>query len=58
MWGIKTMTKQWIVRMCKLEDLENTLNEVEDAGYVIDKYEPIQESFFWMVSAHIVSVGE
>ena len=52
------MTKQWIVKMCELEDLENTLNEVEEAGYVIDKYEPIQESIFWVESAHIVSVSE
>ena len=49
-----TNTKPWIVRTCKLEDLENTMNEVENSRYVIEKYELIPESFFWMIVAHVV----
>ena len=51
-----TNTKPWIVKHCLTDKLEETLNEVELTGYVIDKYERTIETFegiMWIVVAHI-----
>jgi len=47
--------KPWIVRCCLLEKLEDTLNELETNGYVIDKYEIIPESFHWVIVGHALT---
>jgi hypothetical protein len=45
--------RPWVVKCCLLDKLEDTLNDLESNGYVIDKYEIIPESFHWVVIGHI-----
>jgi hypothetical protein len=47
--------KPWIVRCCLLEKLEDTLNDLESNGYVVDKYEIIPESFQWVIVGHTLT---
>jgi hypothetical protein len=47
--------KPWKVMSCLTEKLEETLNQMESENYVVDKYEMIPESFFWIVVGHLVS---
>jgi hypothetical protein len=47
--------KPWVVKYCLLDRLEDTLNDLESNGYVIDKYETIPESFHWVVVGHLLT---
>jgi hypothetical protein len=48
-------SKPWIVKCCLLDKLEETLNEMETNGYVVDKYEIIPGSFHWVVVGHVLT---
>ena len=47
--------KSWKVVICKTEDLEATLNQMEADNYVNDKYEIMPESWHWVVVGHLVT---
>jgi hypothetical protein len=48
------MSENWKVATCELKDLEKTMNELETLGYEIQKYDPMPESFHWIVIGRLV----